>query len=64
MSGRHARFNVKPGDKLLRIDALETRHSSWGAIYAALHGKPGEVRRLLLQRNGIQLKVPAGVTAF
>lgn len=56
--------NAQPGDKLLRIDALETRHASWGAIYAALHGKPGEVRHLLLQRNGTQLNVPATVTAF
>jgi C-terminal processing protease CtpA/Prc len=56
--------NVQPGDKLLRIDGLETKHASWGAIYAALHGKPGEVRHLLLERNGIQLKVAATVIAF
>lgn len=56
--------NVRRGDKLLRINALETSHANWGAIYAALHGKPGEVRNLLLQRNGTQLKVPAKVTAF
>ena len=56
--------NVRPGDKLLRIDALETRHASWGGIYAALHSKPGGVRHLLLERNGIQLKVPATVTEF
>jgi hypothetical protein len=62
--GRPAVQNVQPGDKLLRIDALETRHASWGAIYSALHGKPGEVRHLLLERNGIQLKVAAKVTAF
>jgi hypothetical protein len=62
--GRHTVQNVRPGDKLLRIDALETRHASWGAIYSALHGKPGEVRTLLLERNGSQLKVPARVTAF
>jgi hypothetical protein len=35
-----------------------------GAVFAALHGKPGEVRMLLLERDGQQLTVPAKVTAF
>jgi len=34
------------------------------AIYDAMHGKPGEVRNLLLERNGKRFRVPAKVTAF
>ncbi len=63
-AGKPSVQNVQPGDKLLRIDALKTRHASWGAIYAAFHGKPGEVRHLLLERKGTQLEVPATVTSF
>ena len=63
-NGKPSVQNAQPGDKLLRIGGLETKHASWGAIYAALHGKPGEVRTLLLERNGTQVKVSAKVTDF
>ena len=55
---------VEVGDKLLQIDELQTKGASWGLIFAALHGKPGEVRALVLERKGKPLRIQAVVTAF
>jgi hypothetical protein len=55
---------VRPGDTLTRIDGWSTQHASWGAVYAALHGKPGDVRVLAIERDGRLLNVRATVTAF
>jgi hypothetical protein len=55
---------VQPGDKLVRIDGLETRRATRGGIYDALSGKPGEVRVLVLERGAGRLTVRATVTGF
>jgi hypothetical protein len=55
---------VLPGDTLIRIGELETGTATWGAIYDAMHGKPGESRSLIFERNGRRLTVSARVTAF
>jgi hypothetical protein len=55
---------VQPGDTLIRIDGLETKNASKGQIYDALHGKPGEVRELVVERGGVRRTVRATVTAF
>ncbi len=48
---------VLSGDKLLQIDGLPTASATWGAIFAVLHGAPGDSRTLILERNGRQLAV-------
>lgn len=55
---------VLSGDRLIQVGALETQKSSWGAIYDAMHGKPGETRILVLERDGHRRKVVAKITAF
>jgi hypothetical protein len=40
-NGRPTVEGVRPGDRLMRIDALDTAGATWGAIYSALHGRPG-----------------------
>jgi hypothetical protein len=55
---------VLPGDKLIRVDGLDLSNATWGAIFAALHGKPGDTRALILERNGKRITVAARVTAF
>jgi len=52
------------GDRLVKIDDLEVNSATRGAIFAALHGKPGSVRTLVVERNGRRVNVPAKVTAF
>lgn len=63
-NGRATVTGVLPGDRLLKVDGLATDTATWGAIYHALHGKPGEMRLLTLERNGRRLVVSARVTAF
>jgi hypothetical protein len=55
---------VHVGDKLLRIDKLQTNTASWSEIFSALHGRPGERRTLLVERDGRRFDVQARVTAF
>jgi hypothetical protein len=55
---------VHVGDKLLQIDKLQTNTASWSEIFSALHGRPGERRTLLVERDGRQFDVQARVTAF
>jgi hypothetical protein len=42
---------VAIGDELLAVDDLSAREAPKGAVIAALHGKPGEKRRLTILRD-------------
>jgi len=53
-----------PGDRLIRIGNLQTQNATWGAIYNAMHGKPGQTLILVLERSGNRFTVTAKVTAF
>jgi hypothetical protein len=52
---------VAPGDRLLRIGELEVTGATMGTVVDALRGKPGEVRSLLLERDGEQISIEARV---
>ena len=55
---------VQAGDTLVKIDGRDTKAMTRGELLAALHGAPGETRRLTLERDGKQLEVDAKVTGF
>ena len=63
-SGKPTVDTVRVGDKLIQVDDVVLSSATRGAIFAALHGKPGEVRMLVVERDGQRLTVPAKVTAF
>jgi hypothetical protein len=63
-NGRRAVEGVEVGDKLLQVDDLPLSKATWGAIFAAMHGKPGETRVLRLEHNGRGFTVRAQVTRF
>jgi hypothetical protein len=63
-NGKPTVSGVLIGDRVIQIGALETARATPGDIYAALHGKPGEPRVLILERDGAQVTVTAYVTAF
>lgn len=46
---------VQPGDKLLRVDGLDTSGATMGAVTGALRGKPGVSRTLVVERDGVRL---------
>jgi len=55
---------VRVGDRLIQVDDLQLSNATRGAIFAALHGKPGTVRTLVVERDGKRLNVAAKITAF
>jgi hypothetical protein len=55
---------VRVGDRLIQVGDLQLSNATRGAIFAALHGKPGSVRTLVVERDGKRLNVAAKTTAF
>jgi hypothetical protein len=55
---------VQIGDKLVQVDELGLANATRGAIFSALHGKPGTVRVLIVERDGKQLTVKEKTSAF
>ena len=62
--GKAAVEGIQVGDKLLQIGSLSTHAASSSAVLEALSGKPGELRRLVVERGGKSLVVRASVTEF
>lgn len=62
--GEPAVKDVQVGDKIIQIGGLQTATATWGAIFSAMHGKPGETRRLVVERDGKTFIVQANVKAF
>lgn len=56
--------DVEPGDKLVRITEFEVTGAPYGEVIDALHGKPGDVRTLFLERAGRPFRVSAKVHRF
>lgn len=53
--GRSLLDGVRAGDRLLAVDGLEVAGATMGRVVGMLRGKPGEPRRLLLERDGARL---------
>ena len=63
-NGQATVTGVKVGDRLLRVGDLVIQGATRGAIFAALHGTPGETKTLTVNRHGTVLTVPVLVTGF
>jgi hypothetical protein len=55
---------LRAGDKLLQVDDLRLAGATRGARFSALHGKPGTVRMLILERDGRQFTLQTKTSAF
>jgi hypothetical protein len=55
---------VRAGDRLVQVDAFRLDGATRGAVFSALHGRPGRTRSLIVERAGKLVTVPAKVTAF
>lgn len=64
IDGKPAVEGVEPGDRLLRIGDLNATDATMGTVVDALRGKPGDVRILLLERNGRPFKIESKVKRF
>jgi C-terminal processing protease CtpA/Prc len=55
---------VRAGDRLIQIEAMKTENATSGEIFAAMHGRPGDVRKLVVERDGKVFSVETHVTRF
>jgi hypothetical protein len=60
----HAVDGVEIGDELVAVGDLNVLGAPKDAVLAALHGKPGDRRRLVLEHGGARREIDAAVTAF
>lgn len=60
-NGQPAVPGVQPGDRIVRIDTLDTSHATMGAVVDALRGTPESTRVLVLERQGERITVQATV---
>jgi len=59
--GKPVVHGVEPGDVLLQVDNLKTTGATMGTVVDALRGRPGDVRVLILERNGKKFRIEARV---
>lgn len=64
LGGKPTVKGVLAGDELLRIGKLDLTKASWGQIYAALHGAPGDTRELVIGRSGKRFILTVKITRF
>jgi len=62
--GKPAVPGVKSGDLLVKIDGIDAPGGTMGQVWSLLGGAPGDVRELILSRDGKQFTVKATVHRF
>ena len=63
-NGKATVEGVEVGDKLLAIDGVAVANATRGAVFTALHGAPGTIHKLTLERNGKSLSARVPTTRF
>ena len=63
-NGKPTVKGVRTGDRLVGIDGAPLEGRTRGALFSSLHGKPGDIRVLTLERNGREFTTPVPVSAF
>ncbi len=64
IDGRPAVTGVEPGDTLLEVDGLDVTGATMGTVVDALRGEPGELRALVLERDGQRIAAEGRVERF
>ena len=62
--GRPAVPGVLPGDILAAVDSHPVQGLGMGAVWGLLRGRPGEARRLTIERNDVRIDVAATIRRF
>ena len=63
-NGKETVDGIEAGDQLISVDGIAVTEATMGRVLAALHGKPGVARVLVIERSGKQLIANARVTSF
>ena len=62
--GRPSVEGVLPGDRLLEVEALQATGATMGTVVDALRGEPGDLRTLVVERDGERHTIRARVERF
>jgi hypothetical protein len=62
--GQPSVADVKPGDFLIGVDGAPVTGATMGQVWSLLGGEPGQVRKLIIEREGKRLTVEAVVRRF
>ena len=62
--GKPSVEGVQPGDHLVAINDLAVRDATMGQVWSMLGGKPGDGKKLTLERGGKEFSVSAAVEHF
>ena len=62
--GKPSVRGVQPGDHLLAIDDLSVQDATMGQVWSMLGGKPGDEKKLTIERAGNEFSVLAPVRHF
>lgn len=63
-NGRRLIDGVLPGDKLVMIGDLAVQNATFGTVLRALHGRPGDTRNLVLERQGKPFRIAAEIAGL
>ena len=63
-NGKPTMKGVRAGDRLVGIDSAPLEGRTRGALFSSLHGKPGDIRVLTLERHGREFTMRVPVSAF
>jgi hypothetical protein len=63
-NGKVTVHGIAVNDQLLSVDGVAVTGATMGKVLTALHGRPGEIRRLVFERNGKSFSVDAPITSF
>lgn len=62
--GRKTVDGVRVNDQLISVDGVAMTGATPGKVLGALHGRPGQTHKLVLERDGKRIVVNAPVTRF
>jgi hypothetical protein len=63
-NGRPTVKGVFPGDNLLQVGDVELSSATWGKVFQAMHGSTGQSRTLVVERNGVRVRIVEPITSF
>ena len=64
INGKPSVEGVEPGDRLVRAGEVDASNATMGRVIDALRGAPGDIRTLILERDGRRFTVEARVERF
>ena len=56
--------DIEPGDTIISIDGFSVKGATMGTVVDKLRGKPGEIRKIIIERKGEKISIDAVVEHY